>query len=129
MDNDNFSIQYSSGKRRTDDKPEKEEMTWSEFRSRLSSPRNSQQKDGPYWIPATFKMSESRKAEDVGSIHLLAIDSDDGMTREEHEAILEQLGVEAIAHTTFSNSPDKPKWRVVLPLARPIIPAELGKVF
>jgi hypothetical protein len=129
MDKNNFPINYSTGKRHSDTQPNKHLSVWNELCSRLSNPRLSQQKDGPYWVPAVFKATHTRKAEDIESIHLLAIDSDDGMAREEHEAILKQLGVEAFAHTTYSHTPEKPKWRVVLPLARPIIPEELVQVF
>lgn len=37
---------------------------------------------------------------------------------------LEAVGVKTLVHTTFSSTPDKPRYRVIIPLSRPVSPFE-----
>ena len=85
-------------------------------------------KNGPAWLPSTFRKDGKRTNEDVTAIHAFVADCDNGsVTGQLIENKLSKL--EYFAHTTYSHRPEKPKWRIIVPFSRPIPPSRLENVF
>jgi hypothetical protein len=95
-------------------------VTWSELTARLGRHAIRAAKDGSAWSPVTYKPGTRRAKANVDQVYALVLDVDhvdlpyDRLT-----------GLAWVAHTTHShNPPDDPRWRVVIPLLRPISGAE-----
>jgi hypothetical protein len=117
------SITYSTFTGKIDTVPREISETWPQIIKRLSEPVIRTNKDGPLWSPATFKLAR-RKKENVEAVSLLVLDIDGGMTIDQADGKLRQLGAEACIYTTHSHqriTPDHPKaedcFRIVIALA------------
>lgn len=85
-------------------------------------------KDGTAWIPcSTIDPAGKRTQENMYEAYCVVLDIDSGMEFDDVKSRIE--GFEAVIHSSYSHSPEKPKWRVILPLAQPIPAKEVGKVF
>ena len=71
----------------------------------------------PCWAPATFKPGAKRNSRSVLELSCRVLDYDDGTTPEEASAIWEQSF--HVVHTSWSHTPERPRFRLVLPLAKP----------
>lgn len=95
----------------------------------LQPVRVSDEKDGP-WI-ALVKLkpgTRTRKAANVESVSGWVGDFDDGQLRAEQ--ILERMaGYASILVSTHSHTPEHPKFRLFVPYARPVTPAEHSRLF
>lgn len=96
--------------------------TWQHLRAYLTTPRLFSPGDRenlrlPLWAPATFA-GRQRSADTVLEVSCLVLDFDHGA----HLAgVLERWGAWAhIVHTTWSHTVEAPRFRCVLPLARPV---------
>jgi hypothetical protein len=94
------------------------------------------QKSGPAWCPATFGTHANAKGSLRHDGNVLAmyagvadIDNkiDEPLTIPEIQARLK--GYTFALHTSYSHTPEKPRYRVIVPLARPLPPAEMPKLF
>ncbi|MBO0726213.1 MAG: hypothetical protein J2P52_11480, partial [Blastocatellia bacterium] len=119
------SFIYSTFTGKIDTTPCEISETWPQIIQRLSKPAIRANKDGPLWSPATFKPAR-RKKENVKEVSLLVLDIDGGMTIDQADAKLRELGAQACVYTTHSHqriTPDHPKaedyFRIVLALADP----------
>ncbi len=89
--------------------------------------RNAE-KDGPYFIPATFRDDGFRQATDVVSLCGFAGDLDNGtLTKADIEAKLH--GTFFIAYSSYSHSTRLPKWRFLVPYQESIHPSAHAKVY
>lgn len=77
----------------------------------------------PLWSPTTYGPAYRergqmvrRRSSNTVAVSLVVLDVDDGTPV---EALLEP-GVFALAHTSWSHTAERPKWRVVYPLAEPV---------
>lgn len=75
----------------------------------------------PAWSPAIFAAGASRRADAVIEVGCLVLDVDAGNPDAAFDA---WPGLIAVMHTTWSHRPEAPRYRLVLPLARPV-PAAL----
>ncbi|MCA9488760.1 MAG: hypothetical protein KC621_02525 [Myxococcales bacterium] len=75
----------------------------------------------PAWSPATFVPRAPRRADTVLSVGCLVFDVDEG---DPDAAFARWPGLLAVMHTTWSHRSGSPRYRLVLPLARPV-PAQL----
>lgn len=150
--NNNLPFHFSQVKNRVDKSPINQSKKWGAFCSQLEkfdqsrgklSYENylaldaqipskkeirSQEKDGPGWIPGILTAGEGRTNQAVKEMSAIVLDLDNGkISKKEIKALLE--GLEFFAHTTYSHSPDKPKWRVIIPFSKPIPPDKLESVF
>ncbi len=75
----------------------------------------------PAWSPAIFLQGARRAADTVLAVGCLVLDVDAG---DPDAAFDPWPGVLAVMHTTWSHRPEAPRYRLVLPLARPV-PAHL----
>lgn len=80
----------------------------------------------PAWIPARFR-TDRRARDQVVDVHLAVLDMDDGHPIADE---IERWRGHAFAvHTSWSHTEAHPKFRVVLPLARPVTAALWPRVF
>ena len=75
-------------------------------------------KEGAAWSPAIF--SGTRSKANAREVCALVLDYDDGADPVTETRKLDERGVCYILYTTHSHTPEKPKFRVVIPFARPV---------
>ncbi len=73
--------------------------------------------DLPAWSPARFVPGRARSVDAVVDVSCLVLDHDEG---DPGAALAAWSGLIAVAHSTWSHTEDAPRFRVVVPLARPI---------
>ena len=107
------------------------EADWSWMTTALSRPKKRHEKDGKAIIFSIFNVG-IRKAENVEGITALGFDLEvnkgDGSvppSASEAAAIVALAGVEAVIYTTYSHSPNAPRYRIFFPLTEPLPPTEL----
>lgn len=145
-----FEISISRVSNTFDKNPKPDSLSWGEFCNELKNPiksnisfdeyhklnpndigdkaKRNKAKNGPGWIPGLFKSELERTNNNIDRITAIALDFDNGeISKQLIQTRLHE--VEFFAHTTFSHSPEKQKWRVVIPFEKPIEPNQLGKVF
>ena len=100
------------------------EVSWEELIQTLCKHKETPTKNEPgttYIVGGHFSSNHRVKA-DLVERSLVTMDVDFFESWDDGEAIIrkgyENLAI--IAHTTFSHTADTPKWRVVIPLSRPI---------
>ncbi len=71
----------------------------------------------PAWSPAIYAPGAPRRADTVRAVSCLVLDVDDG---DPDAAFAPWPGALAVMHTTWSHRPEAPRFRLVLPLARPV---------
>jgi hypothetical protein len=102
-----------------DNKPTPYSLPLVDLEKRLARFDERQSKDGRLWSPVTYRPGTTRGKANVDWVHMLVLDIDHG------DLPLDLLsGLEWFGHTTFSHTPDAPRWRVVLPLAAPVSGAD-----
>ncbi|GEM_PF-132965 len=70
------------------------------------------------WSPALYAPEAKRGSDGVVHLSCLALDHDKGMGLDEAQALWRDFHF--ILHTTWSHHPDRPRFRLVLPLAGPV---------
>jgi hypothetical protein len=96
------------------------ELTMAEYLS-AGKKGKAADKDGRWFVLGTF--DGQRRAENWKSACAIVLDHDAGTLTEE-QIRTSLAGHAAVASTTHSHTPDKPKWRIILPLAEPIADRE-----
>jgi hypothetical protein len=100
-------------------------LTWDGFLAQLRTPRPATHKKGvPLYSPARFHDRKRAKVA-VIDIGLFVVDVDN---KQDGDPVLGRQVAQALAArelrsviaTTWSHTPEKPKFRVVLPLSRPV---------
>jgi P4 family phage/plasmid primase-like protien len=112
-----------------DNYPQREEMTWKDLGARLSRFDLRDTKSGPAWSPVRYRDGARRGNAGVESVTVAVSDVDDGTDPQAVHTRLAALGFEHRIHSTFSSTPEHPKFRVVIPLAEPLQPLEWPDVF
>lgn len=103
--------------------------TWDEFRTCFTQEcLRTGEKDGEAWIPCSAHDQVGRRCqENMKEAFLLVLDIDTGMALDD---VMHRLaGLEALVHSTYSYTPEHPKWRVILPLATPVPVGDLRALF
>lgn len=116
-------------------------LRWDELAEMLSSPGVGQ-KDGAGWMPADIEPGP-RKGERVHSVSLLVLDVEAetqgrgedkrviGLEPPPFEAMRSEICARrwrALLHTSYSHSPDHPRYRIVLDVSRPLEAHEVRPV-
>jgi len=85
-------------------------------------PRIVAGKGGPALVGARFRPGGKRREEDVEAITLVGLDVDEGepFTADELRERLE--GLRYVAYPSYRSTSERPRWRVLLPLAAPVEP-------
>ena len=81
----------------------------------------------PLWSPTAFNGTRSTK--NAQSISMLVYDMDDGDSSFDVWCLFAQRGWTVIGHTSASHSPNHHKFRVILPLARPLPKSDWERVW
>lgn len=77
----------------------------------------SDKRDLPAWSPARFADGATRCSGAVTEVSCLVLDLDDALVDVVQGGWADALHV---LHTTWSHTPARPRWRLVVPLARPV---------
>jgi RecA-family ATPase len=106
-------------------KPQGKELepSYRKFISKLSNLIVSESKDIPLMAPCRLK-GAYRKDENVIEINQLAFDIDDPKERSFEKLSALMSPYAGCLHTTHSHRPDNPRYRIVLPLSRPVSVSE-----
>lgn len=101
---------------------------WCEFSQSLSSPEIGS-KSGAYWCAADYGDSTDRKKGNVQSVSLIVLDVEKKTEQPpplaDALALCEARGWQAFGHTTYTHSPDAPRYRLCMLPSRNIKPDEL----
>jgi len=106
------------------------EMSWDQLVSVLTSFRVSSdgtKKDLPAWSPTVYRPDTTRGKANVEALSCLVLDYDGGTTIE--EALAAWSWRRGILHTSWSHTEDLHKFRVILPLERPVDAADWEGVY
>ena len=125
------SLCVATFRNKTDNKPVAGCLPWPELQTRLTRHtvkpqgkphKDDPHKDGPLWSPTRYRPDTVRGVANVESLSCFVADVDDG-TPLNH---LRQAwkGLAWCAASSWSNTPEQPKYRVTFPLARPVPAAD-----
>ncbi len=112
-----------------DTQPARRDLTWGELRAELGRFSLRDDKAGPAWSPVRYAEGASRGSAGVEIVTAAVMDVDDGTDPETVHRRLTGLGLEHFIHSTFSSTPEHPKFRVVVPLADPCSAQRWRSVF
>jgi P4 family phage/plasmid primase-like protien len=112
----------STFKTSKDNQPRSLALSIDDLRTHLTKHKTRDKKDGTAFSPVLYKQGNTRGNEGVIEVSCFILDIDDGTTPEQ----LEHLwgGLDYILYTSFSHTNEKPKYRVVFPLAKPVPASE-----
>lgn len=98
-----------------------------ERRQMLSEARSDPKRDLRLWSPAHYPPDSRRGSENVVHLSCVVLDYDGGTGIDEAAAAWQDAF--HIVHTTWSHTPEVPKFRLILPLAEPVRPADWRTVY
>ncbi len=104
-----------------------DEMVRIAFDRLRTDARGMPKRDLRLWSPTLYKPNAKRGGDDVVHLSCLVLDYDKGLVFEEAQA--PWLDYFHLAHSTWSHTHEKPKFRIVLPLAGPVRPEEWHTVW
>ena len=91
-----------------------------EYEKLLTDAKGSPKRDLRLWAPSLYPPDSRRGSDNVLHVSCLVLDYDKGMPPS--EALPRWESWFHVAHSTWSHTPEKPKFRVILPLASPVRP-------
>ncbi len=121
-----YATQYSA---RTNTVTNREATSFKDFFDDvLADRRISENKDGKTFIPSSFRVLE-RTAENVKAISIAVFDidqkpTDDILSLEEIEDVCMDMGYEHAVYTSYSNTPECSRFRLLIPFNQPAYPEE-----
>ena len=92
-----------------------------------SEARSDPKRDLRLWSPAHYPPNSRRGSENVLHLSCVVLDYDSGLDIGEAAAAWQDYF--HIVHTTWSHTPETPKYRLILPLAEPVRPADWRTVY
>ncbi len=115
---------FSRFNSKLDNTPKPQTRTWRQIVGTLKTRAIRETKDGPLISGASYPTGKTRANENADFISLAILDFDGGATLPEIQSGVASLnsgdGAAAVIYSTFSHTPDAPKFRLVLPLASPV---------
>ncbi len=90
--------------------------------------RSEAKNDLRIWSPACYRSGARRGSDGVDHLSCLVLDYDDGETTLDDASATWERWYH-IVHTTWSHSPEHPKFRVIVPLAEPVGAAQWSRVW
>lgn len=114
--NDNTTIARLRGAK--DNQPRLDSLTPEALVTLLTTHERRASKDGPAFSPAVYPHGSTRSNANVQALTMWGGDYDYGVP--DFDAI-EAAGINYVAYTTHSHTPEAPRWRVFVLLSHPII--------
>ena len=112
--------------RANDNRPRHYDTTWPELVRYLTTHKERADKDGPLWSPTSYKPGMTRGNANVRAVSCAVGDFDHGA---DYATVKGQLaGYEFVAHSTYSSTPEEPRFRVVIPFTRPVSAIEWPEI-
>jgi replicative DNA helicase len=96
--------------------PKLHRVSWEKLTEILTSHTRRAEKDGPLWSPTEYAPGATRAKANVLSVSCLVMDLDAGTAPESLTRKWDAAGLEYVAYSTHSHTPEHPKWRAVFPL-------------
>lgn len=96
-----------------DNLPKRLGLSWAEICLEFASHAERNEKDGPAWSPVSYVSGAKRGNSGVELINLAVVDVDDGTPLQDVLAKIANFSY--LAHSSFSHTSEKPKYRIVLP--------------
>lgn len=93
----------------------------------LTEARSAPKRDLRLWSPALYPADAKRGGDNVIHLSCLVLDYDGGTTPQ--AASFTWQDYFHLVHSTFSYTPEKLKFRLILPLAEPVAPADWHRVY
>lgn len=101
-----------------------EQILWSELCTRLAqfeAPKDGKKTDLPAWSPVRYREGSRRGSANVKEVSCIVLDIDSEKRPVSiEEACKPWQGVAHCVHTSWSHTVERPKFRVVIPLAQPV---------
>lgn len=120
-------LDYVLFENKTDRIPKARQDEWPKFKSRLWRHVPSVNKDGKLFSPCKYGEGQTRGNDHVVEVTMLVLDFDDGTPYEDFKEFWRDL--EHVAYSTYSHTPEHPKWRAVFPLLEPCPGKEWSDVY
>jgi len=93
--------------------------TWEHL---VTDAKGAPKRDLRLWAPCHYPANAKRGGDEVIHLSCLVLDYDKGLAFEEAQAVW--MDWFHLAHSTWSHTPETPKFRIVLPLAGPVAASE-----
>ena len=118
------TFDFSRFDSKSDNAPKAARLDWRGLCALLQRHSTRTTKDGRAIGAASYLDGATRKNENAAAVSLAILDFDDGTTQSEIEAGAARLnsgaGAAAFIYSTYSHTPEAPKFRLVLPLLSPV---------
>lgn len=101
------------------------EITWDELQDWVANPA-ADKESGNYLLGTLSSPERSKRT--IVNRSAITLDADDSANPHLPDLVDAVLGCAAIVHTTFSSTADHPRYRVIIPLAEPLLPDEYAHV-
>ena len=114
-------------KNKSDNMPRQSARRWEDLQRGLVRHTPREDKDGPAWSPTEYVPGKRRAIENVVSVSCFVADVDDGTRPADLWERWQTPSGRPLAwclHSSFSSSPQQPKYRVTFPLAAPVPAAD-----
>ena len=113
------TFEYTVFKNEKDNVPEAGVRTWADFSTRMQYHTARKTKEGTrLFSPVKYKEGARRGNDGVEAITMAVFDVDGGVTPEAVKSLLG--GFAYVLHSTWSHTPDKPSYRVIVPFTTPV---------
>ncbi|CAJ0776287.1 DNA primase family protein [Ralstonia chuxiongensis] len=121
------AIEFCAFRSSSDIVPTRHRLTIPQFVERFSKPPVLAAKGGPAWSPTIYPEGVNRSKNGVVAVTALVMDVDDGTPIEEFHKRLN--GYAYFWHTSYSHTPERPKYRIVVFLAAPVPANQWGELW
>lgn len=116
ISNQNFELCLFKDSR--DNAPKPMSTNWVKFCTVFSKHEPRPYKDGKAWSPVSYNKGTTRSNKNVDQIFFAVIDVDNGTPL---DTVMEKFsGYALLAHSSYSHTKEKQKYRVIIPLERPV---------
>lgn len=122
-----LTFQISEFGNSRDNHPKPKTYSWDSFCKAYSVNVEQCQKDGPAWSPVSYAEGVTRKKEHVQYVSMAVIDVDNGTLISTFLQHLE--GIAFLTHSSYSHTPEHPKYRVIIPFAKPVAADQWAEVW
>lgn len=123
------AIAISQFRKETDNTPRLDKLAWADFITKMGTfPVRTKKMGCPAFSGAIYPDGLKRCKDNVQKLNLFVLDFDAG-NPDDIYAELDELGWEAVVASSYSYSPEKPTFRVVLRPSRPVLPSEWPELF